>query len=195
MDVLDSPGRDLRIDLTRDDEGERGTGARPVTLRVTPETAEDGAGRIGVQLVANSEKEVSKAAGLIDGAGMATRETLKLTKVVLDGFGNLVFNFSQNVDKLSGPVAIIANGAQYTRNNLYDLLQFMVIININLAVINTVPLPGLDGGYLALLLAEALRGGKKLPENVENAINQSGLSLLFLLGVTLLIKDSFKLIQ
>ena len=71
----------------------------------------------------------------------------------------------------------------------------MVVVNINLAVINTVPLPGLDGGYLALLLAETVRGGKKLPENVENAINQSGFLLLFVLGMTLLIKDSVKLIS
>ena len=166
-----------------------------MSVTVTPEQASDGTGRIGIQLLANADKEVVKADGILDGAGLASRETVKLTKLVLDGFGKLLFNFQQNMDKLSGPVAIIANGAQYSRNNLYDLLQFMVIVNINLAVINTIPLPGLDGGYLALLFAETLRGGKRLPDNVESVINQSGFLLLFTLGIVLLVKDSLKLLN
>ncbi|QDZ21722.1 membrane metalloprotease [Chloropicon primus] len=182
-----SPDKDVTLDLRRS--------GKPMSVTVRPEAAGDGVGRIGIQLLANADKEVVKASGLLDGAGMASRETAKLTKLVLNGFGKLLFNFQQNVDKLSGPIAIIANGAQYSRNNLYDLLQFMVIVNINLAVINTVPLPGLDGGYLALLLAETVRGGKRLPENVESAINQSGFFLLFVLGITLLVKDSAKLLS
>jgi len=185
--IKKSPGKDVTLDLKREN--------RTMTLTVQPEEVSDGTGRIGIQLVSNTERRQVKAFNILDGAGMATKETWKLTKLVLNGFGNLLFNFGQNFDKLSGPVAIIANGAEYTRNNLYDLLQFMVIVNINLAVINTVPLPGLDGGYLALLFAETIRGGKKLPENVENIINQSGFALLFFLGITLLIKDSVKLIQ
>lgn len=46
-------------------------------------------------------------------------------------------------------------------------LQFCAIVNINLAVVNTLPLPALDGGYLVLLMLEAIRGGKKLPEKFE----------------------------
>jgi membrane-associated protease RseP (regulator of RpoE activity) len=192
-----NPGRDVTINLKRGAGASSGAGEQQQALDVivTPEDVGDGTGRVGIQLVASAEREMVKASGALEGASMASKETLKLTKAVLGGFQNLLFNFQQNVDKLSGPVAIIANGSQYTRNNLYDILQFMVIININLAVINTVPLPGLDGGYLALLFAETVRGGKKLPENVESAINQSGFALLFLAGITLLIKDSITLIQ
>jgi len=182
-----NPRREITLNLRRSES--------VMSVTVTPEQASDGTGRIGIQLLANADKEVVKADGILDGAGLASRETVKLTKLVLDGFGKLLFNFQQNMDKLSGPVAIIANGAQYSRNNLYDLLQFMVIVNINLAVINTIPLPGLDGGYLALLFAETLRGGKRLPDNVESVINQSGFLLLFTLGIVLLVKDSLKLLN
>ncbi len=44
--------------------------------------------------------------------------------------------------------------------------QFCAIININLAIVNLLPLPALDGGYLLLLAVEALRG-KKLPDKLE----------------------------
>lgn len=52
--------------------------------------------------------------------------------------------------------------------------QFCAIININLAVVNTLPLPALDGGYMLLLAVEALRGGKKLPEKFEQVRSGCG---------------------
>lgn len=51
--------------------------------------------------------------------------------------------------------------------------QFCAIVNINLAVVNTLPLPALDGGYLLLLVIEGLRG-KKLPEKVEQVRAAAG---------------------
>lgn len=53
-------------------------------------------------------------------------------------------------------------------------MQFCAIVNINLAVVNTLPLPALDGGYLVLLALEALRGGKKLPEKFEQVREGGG---------------------
>jgi len=45
---------------------------------------------------------------------------------------------------------------------LQDSRELAAIVNINLAVVNALPLPALDGGFLALLLAEAIRGRNKL---------------------------------
>jgi membrane-associated protease RseP (regulator of RpoE activity) len=60
-------------------------------------------------------------------------------------------------------------------------------------VVNTLPLPGLDGGYLALIALEALRGGKKLPHGVEQGIMSSGVLLLLALGVMLIVRDTINL--
>ena len=46
---------------------------------------------------------------------------------------------------------------------------------------------------MAFLLAEGIRGGKKLPEGVESAINQSGFLFLFLSGIALLVRDTVRL--
>ena len=59
---------------------------------------------------------------------------------------------------MSGPVAIVAVGSEIARSDLSGLFQFAAIVNINLAVVNALPLPALDGGLLALLFAEAVRG-------------------------------------
>ena len=93
---------------------------------------------------------------------------------------------------MSGPIAIISVGAELARNDLANLYQFAAIVNINLAVVNTLPLPALDGGYLFLLLVEAARG-KKLPQEVEQAVMSSGFLLLLTLGVGLIIRDTINL--
>lgn len=69
-----------------------------------------------------------------------------------------MFNFQKTKDGVSGPIAIVAVGSQIARSDLSGLFQFAAIVNINLAVVNALPLPALDGGFLALLVAEAVRG-------------------------------------
>ncbi|KAL0897154.1 hypothetical protein Bca101_081115 [Brassica carinata] len=58
-----------------------------------------------------------------------------------------------------GRVAIIAVGAEVARSNIDGLYQFAALLNINLAVINLLPLPALDGRTLALIVLEAVREG------------------------------------
>lgn len=74
------------------------------------------------------------------------------------GLQQIVTNFSKTAENLTGPVAIVAVGSEIARSDLSGLFQFAAIVNINLAVVNALPLPALDGGFLALLLAEAVRG-------------------------------------
>ena len=68
-----------------------------------------------------------------------------------------------------------SNLAKSSSNVLY---QFAAILNLNLAVINLLPLPALDGGSLALIIVQAVRGGKKLPSEVEKGIMPSGFMLV-----------------
>lgn len=73
------------------------------------------------------------------------------------------------------------------------LFQFCAIVNINLAAVNLLPLPALDGGYLLLLAIEALRG-KKLPQALEQGVMASGLLVMMFLGVGLVIRDTINLL-
>lgn len=50
-------------------------------------------------------------------------------------------NFDKSKESLSGPVAIVAVGAEVARSDVANLYQFAAILNINLAVINILPLP------------------------------------------------------
>ena len=57
------------------------------------------------------------------------------------GLQQVVTNFEKSKESLSGPVAIVAAGAEVARSDIANLFQFAAILNINLAVINILPLP------------------------------------------------------
>jgi membrane-associated protease RseP (regulator of RpoE activity) len=59
--------------------------------------------------------------------------------------------------------------------------------------VNILPVPGLDGGFLAFILLEALRGGKKIDANIEKNVMASGILLLFVLGIGLVVRDTLNL--
>eukprot|EP00897_Mesotaenium_endlicherianum_P002267 jgi/Mesen1/2068/ME000150S01149 len=164
-----------------------------VDIDVLADKTSDGMGKIGVQLAPNSKPYRLRAANVVEAAQLASEEFGRLLGNVTDGLKQLVLNFSQAANKISGPVAIVAVGAEVARNDVSGLFQFAAIVNINLAVVNSLPLPALDGGYLALLLVEAVRGGRKLPNNLEQGIMSSGVLLLLAVGMLLIVRDTLDL--
>lgn len=168
-------------------------GGKVLTLDIMPDVMRDGSGKIGVQLSPNSEQFVVRAEDLRDGGVLAAKEFGRLLSTVVDGLAQIVFNFSQTAERVSGPVAIVAVGAEVARTNVAGLFQFAAIVNLNLAVVNILPLPALDGGYLALILLEAVRGGRKIPDVVEKGIMSSGLLLLLGTGMFLMVRDTVNL--
>lgn len=184
--IKDSPEKSMVFHINRAGE--------ELDLDLTPELAKDGGGRIGVSLAPNADVRRVKAESAGEAVRMTAKEFNRLTGTVVGGLTQIVTNFAATADQVSGPVAIVATGAEVARNDATGLYQFAAIVNINLAVVNVLPLPALDGGYLALLVVEAARGGKKLPEELEQAVQSSGFLLLLTLGVWLIVRDTLKLI-
>jgi RIP metalloprotease RseP len=83
-------------------------------------------------------------------------------------------------------------GASLANQGGSSLFLFAALISINLAVLNSLPLPLLDGGQFALLLLEGLRG-RPLPERFQTAFMQSGFVLLVGLSLVLIVKDTSQL--
>ncbi|CAN0914486.1 Membrane metalloprotease ARASP, chloroplastic [Linum grandiflorum] len=162
-------------------------------INVTPDESFDGTGRIGVQLSPNFKIDKVVAKNIVEAFSFAGREFTGLSYNVIDSLRQTVMNFSQTASKVAGPVAIIAVGAEVARSNVDGLYQFAALLNLNLAVINLLPLPALDGGSLALILIEAARGGRKLPKELEQRIMSSGITVVLLLGLFLIIRDTLNL--
>jgi regulator of sigma E protease len=87
-----------------------------------------------------------------------------------------------------GPVGIFSVAQQTGQLGLVYLLQLLSIISINLAVINLVPFPALDGGRFWMILIEKLKGSP-VPRKVEALVNGVGFVLLLLLMAALTVRD------
>ena len=68
-------------------------------------------------------------------------------------------------------------------------LPIQAILSLNLAIINILPIPALDGGRVLLILIEILRGGKRLKPEREGLINFIGMALLLTLMVVITVND------
>ncbi|MEB3175809.1 MAG: RIP metalloprotease RseP [Cyanobacteriota bacterium] len=159
-------------------------------LTLTPAPDETGAGKIGVALTPNVEQRRAKNLGEVFSYSASAFE--RITVLTVQGFGQLLSNFANSAQQVAGPVKIVEYGASIAQNNAANLFQFGALISVNLAIINILPLPALDGGQLVFLLIEGLLG-KPLPNRIQTNIMQTGLVLLLGLGVVLIVRDTANL--
>ena len=164
---------------------------RNVRLRLTPAEV-GGIGRIGAQLQPSGSETFRKARGLGEVLHQANRDFSNLPRRTAEGFFTLATHFGETAGQVSGPVKIVEMGASLAKQGGSSLFLYTALISINLAVLNALPLPLLDGGQFLLLLLEGLRG-KPLPEKFQMAFMQSGFVFLVGLSLVLIVKDTSQL--
>ncbi len=130
---------------------------------------------------------------------LAMWEGLKLTGDVfwgtIIGFFNLIrdaFIGQASISSLTGPVGIVGVIGDAASFGFVYLLSFTALISINLAVINLIPFPALDGGRLIFLLIEKIKGSRIKPQ-ISNWINAAGFLILMILMVFITYHDILKL--
>jgi regulator of sigma E protease len=94
--------------------------------------------------------------------------------------------------ELGGPIFIAQLSGQLAQLGLEPLLRFIALFSINLAVLNLLPIPVLDGGRLLFLLAEGVRG-RPLSRTVRMRLSQVGLALLLAIMLLALTNDVLRL--
>jgi RIP metalloprotease RseP len=182
--IAENPGKPIDLEVQRGDQR--------LALTVTPEAIATGEGRIGAGLDANGTLTRNRVGGLTVFTAAAD-EFQKIVYDTVEGFGMLISRFGQVASQVAGPVAIVAAGSRITQSDAANLFYFAALISVNLAIINILPLPALDGGHLAFLLLEGLRG-KPVPSKIQDGVMQTGLMLLLGLGIFLIIRDTANLI-
>lgn len=123
------------------------------------------------------------------------RATVLLTSQTVVGLGIFLWNivsFHSDFSQVSGPVGVASMVGEASHLGFVFLLSFVALISINLAVINLVPFPALDGGRLLFVLIEAIIR-RPLPSSAIRWTNAIGFILLILLMFTVTIKDVIKL--
>ncbi|MGO9600061.1 MAG: site-2 protease family protein [Isosphaeraceae bacterium] len=89
---------------------------------------------------------------------------------------------------LAGPIRIVQFAYTTARSSVTELVHFLGFLSINLAVINFLPIPPLDGGQMAFLLAEKVRG-RPLPESAIIPLTVTGIVLVVCLMIFALFQD------
>ena len=87
---------------------------------------------------------------------------------------------------LAGPVGIVQITGEAAKAGISPLLEFAAFLSINLAIINLLPLPALDGGRIVFVLLEWVRRGKRISPKIEGLVHFIGFAMLigFILIIT-----------
>jgi len=160
-----------------------------VTIKPKPLTeAPDAPSSIGVTLAPNfSRVDNVRATSLPDAILKSTSEltdlSTEITRATLQSIGSLLSSTSSS-QSLSGPIGVIKSGADVvSRNDYRAVIGFVAVLSVNLAVINSLPFPALDGGQLVFVLVEAVTG-KKVDQRLQEGVNAAALLFLLSLSVT-----------
>ena len=94
---------------------------------------------------------------------------------------------------LAGPVGIYQITDQVRKTGLLPTLHFAGVLSINLAILNILPIPAMDGGRVVFLLLEKLRG-KKVKDSIEYWVNMGGFVVLIGLMVLISINDVMRIV-
>lgn len=152
----------------------------------------EGEGALGIALgYVRIEKSLWYRAP-VDGARL-TRQALQGTIL---GFWEIIKNLIKKEPigaEVAGPVGIFNITSSAVSLGLNTILMLAAILSVNLAVINVLPFPGLDGGRLFFLLIEAVRG-KRISPKVSAWAHSLGLALLIALMLAITYHDIAKLV-
>ncbi|HAI87409.1 MAG TPA: RIP metalloprotease RseP, partial [Firmicutes bacterium] len=172
-------GRRMDVEVQRDGQRE--------TLYVVPDyDAQVRVGRIGVRLTESPVRAETR--GTVGGA-------LRYTWGVVDTTVTSLWAVLSGRTKpeVSGPLGIAGMSAQAAQQGLPSLMMFIALISTSLGLLNLMPVPILDGGWILLLALEAVRG-RPLSPQIEEALKFVGLALLMLLMVYATVSDISRLV-
>lgn len=99
-----------------------------------------------------------------------------------------LFTTGKTTEPLSGPVGIAVMVGQATQLGISYVLQFMGLLSVNLAIVNALPFPALDGGRILFLIIEKIKG-KPVSADLEGKFHFAGMMILLLLMVLVTYKD------
>jgi regulator of sigma E protease len=153
-----------------------------------------GQGPTGISLAARSGQVESRSYPIWEAVPRAVRATAE--SLVLARNQIISWWKARSAPEVSGPVGIAqATGEVVEQAGWAALLQFAALLSLNLAIINVLPLPMLDGGRVLFVLVELLRGGKRVPPEKEALVHLAGFVMLISLVVVVSYFDILRIIN
>ncbi len=181
--VAPYPGRTVTIAARR--------GSEDLTFRVRiADTVErdtfGNEGRIGRLGIGAGKVEIVPV-GPLESVGLAGSQTWGIMRMMVTGLGQIISG-ERSVKELGGPIKIAKYSGEQLSLGWLSFVSFAALISINLAFINLLPIPALDGGHLAFYAAEAVRR-KPLDSRSQEWAFRTGLALVLALMLFVTLND------
>lgn len=132
---------------------------------------------------------------LVDSLARGIVLTYEITIAVAVGLSHFfagIFTFSADLSQVSGPLGIAGALGTASAAGINHLLFLVGLLSVNLALVNLIPVPALDGGRLLFVIIESITR-RPIQERLVQALNGIGFLLLILLMVVVTAHDIFKL--
>ncbi|MFH1661608.1 MAG: RIP metalloprotease RseP [Candidatus Falkowbacteria bacterium] len=181
--VNNNTGQELNYKIKR--------GQDEIIAQITPEIREEtGKGGIGVSIAETGIVKYPWYLAISEGIKMTFLLTWAIIVAFYELFKGIIIG--KGVPSgVSGPVGIAVMAGQVADMGLVYVMNFTAILSINLAIINFLPFPALDGGRVLFLFIEKIKG-RPVKREVESAIHNIGFSLLMLLVLVVTFRDVAK---
>jgi regulator of sigma E protease len=171
---------DLRI--------KRGEEVEEVTLKGRPDPAW---GMPDRGIVFEYDFQLQKADGVGEAIELGAYRTVRFIKIVYQNLYAMVFG-RVSPKTMSGPLTIASVSYKIAGVDFWQFLLFLGMISVNLAVVNFLPIPVLDGGHMVFLLYEKITG-RPVPERLFSILMWTGLIMILLLFAFVLRLDILRL--
>ncbi|MGI8998631.1 MAG: M50 family metallopeptidase [Candidatus Limnocylindria bacterium] len=169
-----------------------------IPRRLSDEQLARGQGPIGIAYEpARFEEEPSPVTGPLDALGLgfggAAQGALAIPGGLASAVGGLIGLNPDAAGDARGPIGIAEMTGEVLQAPLAAQLSFVAVLSLNLAVLNVLPFPPLDGGRIAVVLLESIRR-RKLPAEREALIYLTGFAVLMALIILISIQDIQRLV-
>jgi len=182
--VMLYPGKRLAVTIDRD--GQRRT--VPVIAASIDEKDRFGnisrIGQIGIRAGGSFAFERQ---GPFESVAMAGKYSVEITRMMVTGIAQILSG-ERSVKELGGPIKIAKFSGEQLSLGPLAFVNFVALISLNLAFINLLPIPGLDGGHLAFYAAEGIRRRPVGPRGLEVAY-RTGMALVLMLMLFVTVND------
>ncbi|OGF51660.1 RIP metalloprotease RseP [Candidatus Giovannonibacteria bacterium RIFCSPLOWO2_02_FULL_43_11b] len=182
--IKDHRGQEISINYARHGE--------VYEIKATPRVeVKEGEGALGIAMIRTGVKKLGFFQSFKEGFS-TTIDMTRATAGALLGFFKEIFTGRASFEGVSGPVGIANLVGDFSRFGIIFLIQLTALLSINLALINIIPFPGLDGGRIFFLLIEKIKGSP-FHWKFTRTVHAAGFIALIIMMILITYQDILKL--
>ncbi len=144
--------------------------------------------KTGTLLGISGDKVLYEKTNLSTALKYSFDELINITKATCSGFWNMVVHY--NTKNIGGPITIAKQSAKAGKNGIPSFVYFIALLSISLGIVNLLPIPLLDGGYILFSFIELIMR-KKIPNYIYKTAMYIGLCIVAMLMLIGIFNDLF----